>query len=122
MLLNRTGLRWSLNPERRHYAGFFDPGFGYDPSGRFFGSRAALEVRAHDVPFMIEHGQRVSKLTLERMVEPPNVLYGQEIGSSYQQQIDTLSKHFRSQPSQRPRDVGSRSKVSPHPALFDDPG
>ena len=46
---------------RTHYAGFFDPGFGYDPDGRFLGSRAALEVRAHDVPFMIEHGQRVCK-------------------------------------------------------------
>ncbi len=80
---------------RTHYAGFFDPGFGYDPAGEFFGSRAALEVRAHDVPFMIEHGQRVCRLTFERMVEPPAVLYGQGIGSSYQQQFDTLSKHFR---------------------------
>jgi dCTP deaminase len=81
---------------RTHYAGFFDPGFGYDPAATFFGSRAALEVRAHDVPFMIEHGQRVCKLTFERMVEPPAVLYGQGIGSSYQRQMDTLSKHFRS--------------------------
>ena len=53
---------------RTHYAGFFDPGFGFDPAGRF-GSRAALEVRAHDVPFMVEHGQRVCKLTFERMLE-----------------------------------------------------
>jgi dCTP deaminase len=80
---------------RTHYAGFFDPGFGYDPDGIFFGSRAALEVRAHDVPFMIEHGQRVCKLTFERMIEEPSVLYGRGIGSSYQQQMDTLSKHFR---------------------------
>ncbi|MCA1691568.1 MAG: 2'-deoxycytidine 5'-triphosphate deaminase, partial [Actinobacteria bacterium] len=50
---------------RTHYAGFFDPGFGYDAAGTFRGSRAALEVRAHDVPFMIEHGQRVCKLTFE---------------------------------------------------------
>src|SRR6202043_2660591 len=48
---------------RSHYAGFFDPGFGFDPSGRFKGSRAALEVRAHDVPFMVENGQAVCKLT-----------------------------------------------------------
>jgi dCTP deaminase len=80
---------------RTHYAGFFDPGFGYDPQEAFFGSRAALEVRAHDVPFMIDHGQRVCKLTFERMVEPPTQLYGQGIGSSYQGQLDTLSKHFR---------------------------
>ncbi len=80
---------------RTHYAGFFDPGFGFDPSGALSGSRAALEVRAHDVPFMIEHGQRVCKLSFERMAEPPSVLYGDRIGSSYQGQTDTLSKHFR---------------------------
>jgi dCTP deaminase len=80
---------------RTHYAGFFDPGFGYDSTGRFHGSRAALEVRAHDVPFMIEHRQRVCKLSFERMVEPPAVLYGESIGSAYQRQADTLSKHFR---------------------------
>ncbi len=85
---------------RTHYAGFFDPGFGYDPEGRFLGSRAALEVRAHDVPFMVEHGQRVCKLTFERMLEVPDSLYGQAIGSSYQRQEETLSKHFtRPQPA-----------------------
>jgi len=80
---------------RTHYAGFFDPGFGYDPNGRFRGSRAALEVRAHDVPFMIEHGQAVCKLTFERMLEDPEMLYGPGIGSSYQQQVETLSRYFR---------------------------
>ena len=79
---------------RTHYAGFFDPGFGYDGAGLFKGSRAALEVRAHDVPFMIEHGQRVCKLTFERMLEEPATLYGRGIGSSYQQQEETLGKHF----------------------------
>lgn len=83
---------------RTHYAGFFDPGFGFDTEGRFFGSRAALEVRAHDVPFMIEHRQRVCKLTFERMAARPEVLYGQGIGSSYQQQADTLGKHFKRSP------------------------
>ena len=53
---------------RTHYAGFFDPGFGFKRDGSLLGSRAALEVRAHDVPFMIEHGQRVCKLTYERML------------------------------------------------------
>jgi dCTP deaminase len=79
---------------RTHYAGFFDPGFGYDLRDRFHGSRAALEVRAHDVPFMIEHGQRVCKLTFERMLEVPTLLYGEAIGSSYQQQHETLGKYF----------------------------
>jgi len=80
---------------RTHYAGFFDPGFGYSRDGRLLGSRAALEVRAHDVPFMIEHGQRVCKLTYERMVRPPARLYGDDVGSNYQGQVETLGKHFR---------------------------
>lgn len=79
---------------RTHYAGFFDPGFGYDPEGSFHGSRAALEVRAHEVPFMIEDGQRVCKLTFERMLDRPELLYGRSIGSSYQRQEETLGKHF----------------------------
>ncbi len=79
---------------RTHYAGFFDPGFGFDPSGGFRGSRAALEVRAHDVPFMVENGQSVCKLTFERMLEEPTALYGTGIGSSYQQQVETLSRYF----------------------------
>lgn len=80
---------------RTHYAGFFDPGFGFDPESRFHGSKAALEVRAHDVPFMIEHGQKVCKLTFERMIEEPTILYGREPGSSYQRQTEALGKHFR---------------------------
>ena len=80
---------------RTHYAGFFDPGFGFDPLGGFRGSRAALEVRAHDVPFMVENGQAVCKLTFERMLEEPTALYGAGIGSSYQQQVETLSRYFR---------------------------
>jgi dCTP deaminase len=83
---------------RTHYAGFFDPGFGFDPEQRFLGSRAALEVRAHDVPFAIEHRQRVCRLSFERMIQRPDVLYGHSIGSAYQGQLDTLSKHFK-QPS-----------------------
>ena len=79
---------------RTHYAGFFDPGFGFDSDGRFFGSKAALEVRAHDVPFMIEHGQKVCKLTFERMLEQPTILYGREPASNYQQQTQALGKHF----------------------------
>ena len=79
---------------RTHYAGFFDPGFGSGP-GVPTGSRAALEVRAHDVAFVIEHGQPVCKLTFENMLEPPDRLYGSEAGSSYQGQEGVLSKHFK---------------------------
>ena len=80
---------------RTHYAGFFDPGFGYSRDGQLLGSRAALEVRAHDVPFMIEQGQGVCKLTFERMLGEPDELYGDDVGSNYQGQMQTLSKHFR---------------------------
>lgn len=79
---------------RTHYAGFFDPGFGFDPAAKFKGSTAALEVRAHDVPFMIEHRQPVCKLTFEKMADEPDVLYGDAIGSNYQRQTETLGKHF----------------------------
>jgi dCTP deaminase len=98
---------------RTHYAGFFDPGFGYDEGNRFNGSTAALEVRAHDVPFMIEHRQPVCKLTFEQMLEPPTQLYGKGIGSNYQQQTETLGKHFRlpSTESDAPRRRRHRSDL-----------
>ncbi len=81
---------------RTHYAGFFDPGFGYSIDAAQVGSTAALEVRAHDVAFMIEHRQHVCKLTFERMLEPPTMLYGDSgSGSNYQGQTETLGKHFR---------------------------
>jgi dCTP deaminase len=80
---------------RTHYAGFFDPGFGYDRDSGVPGSRAALEVRAHDVPFIIENGQRVCKLTFEHMLAEPSVFYGDSgARSSYQHQQDALGKHF----------------------------
>ncbi len=79
---------------RTHYAGFFDPGFGYARDGGARGSRAALEVRARDVSFMVEHRQPVCKLAFERMAAEPDVLYGAAIGSSYQGQETMLSKHF----------------------------
>ncbi|MEA2411756.1 MAG: dCTP deaminase [Thermoleophilaceae bacterium] len=82
---------------RTHYAGFFDPGFGYDGATRRPGSRAALEVRARDVPFMVEHGQPICKLAFEQMIERPDQLYGADVGSNYQGQETMLSKHFAAQ-------------------------
>ncbi len=82
---------------RTHYAGFFDPGFGYDPEGDRNGSRAALEVRARDVSFMVEHRQPVCKLGLEWMAAPAERLYGAGLGSNYQGQVTMLSKHFAEQ-------------------------
>ena len=79
---------------RVHYAGFFDPGFGHREFGGE-GSRAVLEVRPHEVPFMVEDGQLVGKLIYERMTEIPDRLYGRDLGSNYQAQGLRLSKHFR---------------------------
>jgi dCTP deaminase len=79
---------------RIHYAGFFDPGFGYGSSD-IKGTRAVLEVRAHEVPFLMEHGQLVGRLNYMPLLSRPNKIYGTNIGSSYQHQALTLSKQFR---------------------------
>lgn len=80
---------------RVHYAGFFDPGFGWDPLTRKAGSsRGVLEVRSHEVPFVLEHGQVVGWLSYERMAERPSTLYGLEIASNYQGQELKLAKQF----------------------------
>jgi dCTP deaminase len=79
---------------RIHYAGFFDPGFGYGSSD-IKGTRAVLEVRAHEVPFLIEHGQLVGRLNYMPLLSRPDKIYGVQIGSSYQQQALALSKPFR---------------------------
>ncbi len=89
---------------RTHYAGFFDPGFG-DVDGDTRGTPAVMEVRAHDVPFMLEHGQRVCRLTFERMQEPPAEAYGSGIGSRYQRQYLALGRQFQEDGSGRLRDT-----------------
>jgi dCTP deaminase len=78
---------------RVHYAGFFDPGFGHSAAGGT-GSRGVLEVRCHEAPFVLEHGQVVGRLVYERMSEIPQQLYGSGIASNYQGQGLKLSKHF----------------------------
>jgi dCTP deaminase len=74
---------------RVHYAGFFDPGFGHGTP-----ARGVLEVRCHEAPFVLEHGQVVGRLVYERMSEVPPALYGAGIASHYQGQGLKLSKHF----------------------------
>jgi len=78
---------------RVHYAGFFDPGFGHAAAGGR-GARAVLEVRSHEVPFIVEHGQLVGRLVYERMQRAPDRVYGSGAGSHYQAQGLKLSKHF----------------------------
>ncbi len=79
---------------RVHYAGFFDPGFGYD-GGRAEGTKIVLEVRSHEVPFIVEHGQIVGRVLVERLLEPTDRPYGTAIGSNYFRQSLTLGKQFK---------------------------
>ena len=82
---------------RVHYAGFFDPGFGWDSTtGKAGSSRGVLEVRSHEVPFLLEHGQTVGWLRYERMAARPELLYGQDGSSNYQGQSLKLAKQFNS--------------------------
>ncbi len=90
MLANDT----QVGEFRVHYAGFFDPGFGYDPAGGQ-GSRAVLEVRSRDVPFVLEHGQTVGWLRYEKLAAMPDRLYGGSLGSNYQGQGLQLGRQFR---------------------------
>lgn len=84
----------SVGEFRIHYAGFFDPGFGDETTG-LRGARAVLEVRSHEVPFLLEDGQMVGRLVYERMLDIPEKVYGAGIGSSYQSQGLALSKQFK---------------------------
>jgi dCTP deaminase len=79
---------------RVHYAGFFDPGFGAGEAGGK-GSRAVLEVRSREVPFILEHGQIIGRLVYERLTDVPETLYGEAMSSNYQAQGLKLSKHFK---------------------------
>ncbi len=82
---------------RVHYAGFFDPGFGHAAAGGH-GSRGVLEVRCHEAPFALEHGQIVGRLVYEKMAARPTALYGADLKSNYQGQGLKLSKHFKGPP------------------------
>jgi len=83
---------------RVHYAGFFDPGFGYGTAGEIPGTRAVLEVRASQMPILLEDDQFVGRLNYYRMAAVPDKVYGGNIGSSYQQQGLALSKQFKRAP------------------------
>jgi dCTP deaminase len=83
---------------RTHYAGFFDPGFGWHggKSSKGQGTRAVMEVRPHDVPFMVEDGQTFCRLKFEKVIETPAKVYGKKLQSHYHSQKLALSKYFKS--------------------------
>jgi len=91
-----VALETSVGEFRIHYAGFFDPGFGFGSNDDIKGTRAVLEVRAHEVPFQIEDGQAVGRLYYMHLLSVPDKVYGAKIGSSYQGQALALSKQFKS--------------------------
>jgi len=80
---------------RVHYAGFFDPGFGMTKEGNSVGVRAVLEVRSHDVPFVLEHGQKICRMVYEPLAETPDILYGIDLSSNYASQGLKLAKQFK---------------------------
>jgi dCTP deaminase len=96
---------------RVHYAGFFDPGFGYGENGEIPGTRAVLEVRANEMPILLEDDQFVGRLTYYNMSQRPNKIYGGSIGSNYQQQGLALSKQFKRETfvAGRPSDLQAKA-------------
>lgn len=93
-----TPINTGLGEFRVHYAGFFDPGFGWRGDDKAPSSRGVLEVRSHDAPFVLDDGQLVARLVYERMAALPDQLYGDDLSSNYQGQSLRLSKHFRDMP------------------------
>jgi dCTP deaminase len=89
----------SVGEFRVHYAGFFDPGFGF---GEVQGTRAILEVRTHEIPYLLRDGQRIGRLIYERLLAEPDKLYGTSAGSSYQHQQSGLGKQFKRAVPPRP--------------------
>ncbi|MCP3917213.1 MAG: 2'-deoxycytidine 5'-triphosphate deaminase [bacterium] len=80
---------------RNNYAGFFDSGFGWQ-EGVDGGTPAVLEVRARDVPFLVEDGQVFFRLRFFRTAGRPDSLYGEgRSGGSYRDQDLTLARTFR---------------------------
>ncbi len=104
----------SFGEFRVHYAGFFDPGFGFGIEGEIPGTKAVLEVRAHELPILLEDGQLVGKLIYHKMAQVPQKVYGRAIGSSYQQQGLALSKQFK-------RGVSAGPVASPKDAILAPP-
>jgi len=104
----------SFGEFRVHYAGFFDPGFGFGIEGEISGTKAVLEVRAHELPILLEDGQLVGKLIYHKMAQTPDKVYGRSIGSSYQQQGLALSKQFK-------RGVSAGPVASPKDAILAPP-
>ena len=104
----------SFGEFRVHYAGFFDPGFGFGIEGEIPGTKAVLEVRAHELPILLEDGQLVGKLIYHKMAQIPQKVYGRAIGSSYQQQGLALSKQFK-------RGVSAGPVASPKDAILAPP-
>lgn len=95
-----------LGELRNNYAGFFDNGFGWRTDARGnplpCGTPAVLEVRAHDVPFLVEDGQTFCRLRFFRTSSRPDRLYGEGRNASYRDQDLTLARCFSPTRTDRP--------------------
>ena len=102
----------SMGEFRVHYAGFFDPGFGYGANGEISGTKAVLEVRAYEVPILLEDDDLVGRLLYYPMASKPERVYGTSIGSSYQQQGLALSKQFKRSDTQTDSSSGRAQSLA----------
>ncbi len=82
---------------RSHYAGFFDPGWGYGANGEVLGTPAVLEVFTHDNDFVLRDGQPICQMVYEHLSAPAELYYGDPklVSNYYKQTGPRLSKHFK---------------------------
>jgi dCTP deaminase len=87
----------SIGEFRSHYAGFFDPGWGYGNQGETLGTPGVLEVFTHDRNFVLRDGQPICQMVYEKLSAPASIYYGapELMNNYYRQEGPRLSKHFR---------------------------
>jgi len=79
---------------RAHYAGFFDPGFGFGENGEIKGTVGVLEVRPHETVTVYD-GQPICLMEFYRNTRIPLKEYGMKNNNNYQQQEGPkLAKYF----------------------------
>jgi dCTP deaminase len=81
---------------RSHFAGFFDPGWGWVEDEAKRGAIAVLEVEAMSHDFVLRDGQPICLMVYEQMLAEPEKLYGSDLKSNYTfQQGPRLAKWFK---------------------------
>lgn len=78
---------------RAHYAGFFDPGFGYGREGEIKGTAGVLEVRPHET-ITVYDGQPICLMEFFNNSKPPKEPYGFAQNHYQNQRGPRLAKYF----------------------------